>query len=352
MRKNFKTPVLFTVFVLMLLSCKKDVNSKNENSDTNHLRSYIENVNHQVSKLSPERKQRREKWLKDLKSNPIYIDLVDNSSISEIYLPVLNAISDAIKNSYSIDGVSQFGISEDVATYIENSDDGEQKMKFIAIVSCLSMKMNGGLPEQIVYVFDRYKENYNLYGVDGTNIYDATGKKIKIDKAYNLSYAFALFNPKDKKVLDAIYESTEKGISQWNENNDKVYENKFMAIKSDYMEHLKKIYPDSSYLLNVDFEISSSELYRAYKANEVSADEKYKGRKLAITGTIESIGKDIIKNPYVSFKEDYLQGITCYFSENDNKIIAQLSKGEEITIIGECRGLTLTNVVIRNCKLN
>lgn len=352
MRKNFKSTVLYTFIVLMFLNCKKDVSLKNENSDVNPYRSYIENVNRQVSKLSPERKQQREKWLKDLKSNPVYIDLVNNSSISEIYLPVLNAISDAIKNSSLVDGISQFGISEDITTYIENSENGDQNMKFIITVSCLSMQMNGGLPEQIVNVFDRYKKSYNLYGRAGANINDITGKKIKIDKAYNLSYAFALFNPRDKRALDAIYESVEKGISQWNENDNQVYENKFMSIKSDYMEHLKKVYSDSPYLLNVDFEVTSSELYKAYKANEVSADEKYKGQKLAITGTIESIGKDIMDNPYISFKEDYLQSVTCYFSEENNKIIAQLNKGQEITIIGECRGLILTNIVIKDCYLH
>jgi len=200
--------------------------------------------------------------------------------------------------------------------------------------------------------FDLYNKKYNLYAESGTNIYTPDGNNVKIDKGYNLSYAFALFDSQNKKALDAIYESVHKGISQWNENGDEIYENGFMALKSDYMKHLKEVYPESPYLINADFELTSSELYSAYDANEVSADEKYKGKKIAITGTIDNIGKDVMNNPYISFREDYLKSVTCYFSKEDNKIISQLNKGEVATIIGECRGMSLTNVVIRNCKLN
>lgn len=340
-----------TLIMLMILSCKKNSDLKIENSESIKYENYIEDVNHKISELSIDRKKQREKWLNELKTNSVYIDLVNKSSISPEYLPLLNAISDAIKNTYSIDGKVVFGISEDLDKYIVNSDNGEQKINFVVIVSSLSIQMNGGIPKEIVNVFDRYRTKYNLYGNDNTIIHDNAGKSVKIERGYNLSYAFGLFDPSDKKVLDAIYETVQEGISQWNEKGDQIYENGFMALKSDYMRHLKEVYPDSPYFLDVDFEMTSSELYKAYEENEVSADEKYKGKKIAITGIIDNIGKDPMDNPYISFKENYLQGITCYFSEKNIKDISQLNKGDKITIIGECRGFVLTNVIIRKCDI-
>lgn len=313
---------------------------------------YISQVDKNVVNLSSNRKQQREKWIKELKANLVYINLVDNASTSVEYLPVLYAISEAIKNSHSEKGESVFFISDEIATEIEKSKDGEAKMNFIIPVSSLSMQMNGGLPKEIVAVFERYRDKYNLYGEANTSFFDTTGKSVKVEKAFNLSYAFGLFDSKDKKALDAIYESVQKGISQWNENSELVYENSFMALKSEYMNHLKKVYSDSPYLIDVDFEITASDLAQEYKDNEVSADEKFKGKKVAVSGTIASIGKDVLDNPYISFTGEFLQNVTCYFSDENNKIISQLSKGQKITIIGECRGLTLTNVIIQDCKIS
>lgn len=352
MRKSFKSIVCIGLITLLFNSCKKDPNSETADPGTNRHEDYIEQVSKNISKLNPERKQQRKKWLNELKKNPVYIDLVDSAMVSVDYLPTLNAISDAIKNSFSIDGSSQFGISEEIAINVEKSNNGDNKMNFVVAVSSLSLQMNGGMPSEIVTVFERYRSKYNLYGVANTNVYESTGKSVKIEKPFNISYAFSLFDPKDEKVLDAIYESVQKGVSQWKESSEQVYENGFMALKSEYMKHLKKVYPDSPYLIDVDFEITAPDLYQAYDANEVSADEQYKGKKIAVTGIIGSIGKDVLDNPYVSLEVGYLKSVNCYFSDENNEIISQLGKGEKVTIIGKCKGFTLRNVVIQNCLVN
>ncbi|MFC6098363.1 hypothetical protein ACFPVY_17075 [Flavobacterium qiangtangense] len=222
MGKNFKSIVCIGLIALTFYSCKKGSNSETADLGTNQYKDYNEQVSQNVSKLNPERKQQREKWLKELKKNPVYIDLVDSDVVSVDYLPTLNAVSDAIKNSFSIDGSSQFGISEAIATNLEKSNNGDSKMSFVVAVSSLSLRMNGGLPNEIVEVFDRYRSKYNLYGAGNTNFYDSNGKSVKIEKPFNISYAFGLFDPKDEKVLDAIYESVQKGVSQWKESSEQV----------------------------------------------------------------------------------------------------------------------------------
>ena len=56
-------------------------------------------------------------------------------------------------------------------------------------------------------------------------------------------------------------------------------------------------------------------------------------------------------NPYVALKIDFLKGVNCYFDDENNKVLSQLNKGQKIQIIGTCAGLTLTDVVVRDCEL-
>jgi hypothetical protein len=101
-------------------------------------------------------------------------------------------------------------------------------------------------------------------------------------------------------------------------------------------------------------EISAEDLISAYDKNEVSADNRYKGKKLQITGIIKSIGKDLFDNPYVvvdSGADFNIISIQCYFSSTDEKNkIAELSKGNAIIITGTCKGLFL-NISMRNCTI-
>lgn len=99
-------------------------------------------------------------------------------------------------------------------------------------------------------------------------------------------------------------------------------------------------------------EITPSELYNAYEENEVAADNEYKGKKVRITGTIEDIGKDILDDVYITINAGDYDEIQCYF-EDQKQIgkVAALKSGEEVTIVGECSGLSILNVVLQNCEL-
>ena len=93
--------------------------------------------------------------------------------------------------------------------------------------------------------------------------------------------------------------------------------------------------------------VSAKKLYKDYNANEIAADEKYKGKIIEVTGVIRDIGNDIMDIAYVTLVGDqYFGDIQCYFSEKS--VVASLSKGKRITIIGNCSGLMM-NVHINNC---
>jgi|TARA_B110000879_G_C11018244_1_gene449854 hypothetical protein len=99
-------------------------------------------------------------------------------------------------------------------------------------------------------------------------------------------------------------------------------------------------------------EVSAKKLYADYDANGVSADMKYKGKVLSVTGKINNIDKDFMDEIYVSLKGDeYFGDIQCYFAESHIQEAANLSKGQTITVKGVCDG-QMMNVLLKGCVID
>jgi hypothetical protein len=99
--------------------------------------------------------------------------------------------------------------------------------------------------------------------------------------------------------------------------------------------------------------VSALELISAYKDNEVAADERYKGGVLEVSGMTDSIGKDILDTMHVVLKgggEFEFRGVQCSFDDKHKGSLANLSKGQFITIRGKCEGL-MGNVQLRECEI-
>ena len=99
--------------------------------------------------------------------------------------------------------------------------------------------------------------------------------------------------------------------------------------------------------------VNAFQLVNDYKSNEIAADGRYKGKVLEVSGTIESIAKDIMDTMYVSLEgggEFEMRGVQCYFADSENSKLAKLSKGQQITIRGKCDGLMM-NVLIKECLI-
>ena len=95
--------------------------------------------------------------------------------------------------------------------------------------------------------------------------------------------------------------------------------------------------------------IQAKDLYNAYQANEVSADNNFKAKNFYVEGVVRDIGKDILDNIYVTLKTGHIIGsVQCYI-DNAN-VAANLQKGQRITVFGECNGLMM-NVLMKDCKV-
>ena len=49
-------------------------------------------------------------------------------------------------------------------------------------------------------------------------------------------------------------------------------------------------------------EASAAQLASAYDRNTVAADQKYKGKRLKVTGVVDSINTDLFGNPYITMR--------------------------------------------------
>ncbi len=96
--------------------------------------------------------------------------------------------------------------------------------------------------------------------------------------------------------------------------------------------------------------VYASTLYDAYHANEVSADSKYKGEKIEVTGNIQEIRKDFLDNVIIDLEtKNQFMPIRCEVLKSHEKGAGSLSKGKTITIKGKCKGLILGSVMMDDC---
>lgn len=99
------------------------------------------------------------------------------------------------------------------------------------------------------------------------------------------------------------------------------------------------------------YTLSANQLYREYENNEVSADAKYKGKIVIVSGKIQDIGKDIMDEPYIVIGgEGFLDGVQCSFAKSQESSIARLSKGQNVKVKGKVSG-KMGNVQIENSSL-
>lgn len=97
--------------------------------------------------------------------------------------------------------------------------------------------------------------------------------------------------------------------------------------------------------------VNAHELIKEYEANEVAADNKYKGKNVIISGTIHDIGKDILDDPYITFAsndEMVFTAVQCMFK--DKAEVANFAKGQKVTVTGRVDG-KLMNVLLKDCEL-
>ena len=324
------------------------VSKQNNKAPLGYIQSYNDKTEFNIANLSDERKKLRSDMVAKIKQTKTYNELVDNKIVSAEYLPILTLVNNGVRAIVvNNEGKESVLFNSNLINNLKQYDGSKDKEIFATNTAILATSNKGGFTKELLDVFIRYKNKYGLFA-KASKSYDVNGDLAESRLPYNLSAIFYHIHPNSKNY-EAIYEANKAGISSWF-GTARTYQftNKYFAYKQDYLTYAKKNYPDNPYTLKVDYEISAKELYTAYEQNEISADNKYKGKKLAVTGVIKDIGNDILNDSYITLKTDNLFGsVQCFLNKKD---VAKLSKGAKVTIIGKCTGLFGT-VGLKNCKL-
>ncbi len=88
-----------------------------------------------------------------------------------------------------------------------------------------------------------------------------------------------------------------------------------------------------------------------YTANEVAADQHYKGQWVRTSGVLTSVSKDIAGSPFVlvgTGSDTELRQVQCSLSTSAVTVAARLSPGMPVTVQGRVNGL-LMNVQLGDC---
>lgn len=98
-------------------------------------------------------------------------------------------------------------------------------------------------------------------------------------------------------------------------------------------------------------DVSSDRLQADYEANEVSADNLYRGKVLRVTGAVQAVKKDIADKPYVVlWTKNEFMGVHANFQDENG--LSGISVGQHITL--RCIGdnVILGSPLLRDCVLD
>ncbi len=97
-------------------------------------------------------------------------------------------------------------------------------------------------------------------------------------------------------------------------------------------------------------EVSAVDLHKEYDKNEVAADEKYKNKKLRVTGKINEISKNFVDDVVLQLEsgEAFLT-VHATMKDSEKKKAAKLDKGEEVTLECKGKGRLLSSAMLDDC---
>lgn len=97
--------------------------------------------------------------------------------------------------------------------------------------------------------------------------------------------------------------------------------------------------------------VSAGELFKAYNANEVAADQKYKGKTLLISGSVQSIDKDFMDKIVVKLStSNEFMPVHAQLGKEHEQLAAQLAKGAKVKWSCTGGGLIVGSPILRDCS--
>ncbi len=99
--------------------------------------------------------------------------------------------------------------------------------------------------------------------------------------------------------------------------------------------------------------VVAEELTAMYHANEIAADQTWHGHRVRVQGFVKQIMKSAWGTPVVVLKgSGFMNNVHCRFPKDSPALsaLAQLGKGDLISLDGDIQGETLGSVMLDNCE--
>lgn len=100
--------------------------------------------------------------------------------------------------------------------------------------------------------------------------------------------------------------------------------------------------------------VTSPVLAKAYKDNEVAADQKYKGKLIEISGKVTGVDNGTFDNEIIvklSDGEYDFTGPMCYMKPSEHDKVINYSKGQQVTLIGTGNSATIGSPMLKDCVI-
>ena len=98
--------------------------------------------------------------------------------------------------------------------------------------------------------------------------------------------------------------------------------------------------------------VTAAELFSAYQANEVSADNSYKGKVILATGTVQSIDKDFTDQAILSLTtSNEFMPVRVYLDTGEASKAASLYRGATVRVLCRGGGMIIGSPNLDGCKI-
>jgi tRNA_anti-like len=98
--------------------------------------------------------------------------------------------------------------------------------------------------------------------------------------------------------------------------------------------------------------VTAQALHSAYDQNEVSADQKYKGKRLVVEGVIRSIDKDMFDNVVLVLAAgDMFAGVHATLTRAEAPKAAELKKRQRVEVECVGSGKIINSAMLKDCAI-
>ena len=98
--------------------------------------------------------------------------------------------------------------------------------------------------------------------------------------------------------------------------------------------------------------MTAAELYAAYAANEVSADNRFKGKKILVFGPVDAIAKDAADRIVVRLAAGGpIATVDGYLPADEKAKAAALERGQKISLLCRGAGRLIGSPILADCSI-